>query len=254
MSAALGRKAKVTDSERVTEGLTASVSTTGTAADDADKLCLACVEFLGVDGAALSLLLGGVSQGTVGSSGLLATEIGEYQFTFGEGPSLEAVAAGAPVLVPDLEDPAEQRWPAFVDAVLGNGVRAVFALPVSLGSAPVGALDLYRRQRGGLSPVALAGALLAAQLASRQFQSMVESTDASVDLVSVQRIEVYQATGMIMDSAGLSSDDALTRLRSHAFVLGLAVSLVAWSIVDRRLMLAASGEWEALSGPSGVST
>lgn len=45
-----------------------------------------------------------------------------------------AVRSGAPVLVADLNDPAETRWPAFTEAALEAGVSAVFALPVSLAS------------------------------------------------------------------------------------------------------------------------
>jgi hypothetical protein len=86
----------------------------------ADLLCRACVDVLGVDGASLSLMYQGSTRGTFGSSGEMSRRLDELQFTFGEGPCLEAVSTGAPVLVDDLSDPAEQRWPAFARALVNE--------------------------------------------------------------------------------------------------------------------------------------
>jgi hypothetical protein len=132
----------------------------------ADLLCNACVGLLEVDGASISLALDGMSRGTIGASGDLSRRLDELQFTFGEGPCLDAVNDGRPVLVADLDDPAHTRWPAFTGAVLDAGVGAVFALPVSLSRRRVGALDLFRNERGPMSDDALAGGLLAAELAA----------------------------------------------------------------------------------------
>jgi hypothetical protein len=63
------------------------------------------------------------------------------QFTFGEGPSLDAVTHGRPVLVSDLGAAEEHRWPAFTGVVLAGGVCAVFAFPISVASCRVGALN-----------------------------------------------------------------------------------------------------------------
>ncbi len=103
----------------------------------ADRLCEACVEILRVSGAAISLLNAGRTQGTFGSSGELSRRLDEFQFTVGEGPCLDAARDGHPVLVPDLQDPAEHRWPAFSGAALDAGVRASFALSVSVAAARV---------------------------------------------------------------------------------------------------------------------
>lgn len=127
--------------ERLRTELSAAMSGSGSALAAADGLCRACVGLLSVDGASLSLTLEGSSRGTFGSSGDLSSRLDALQFTFGEGPCLDAVCSGAPVLVADLDDPGETRWPAYTGAVLRSGVSAVFALPVSLASQRVGALD-----------------------------------------------------------------------------------------------------------------
>lgn len=114
----------------------------------ADLLCHACVEVLEVDGAAISIMRDSTTWGTFGSSGELSRRLDEFQFTFGEGPCLDAVRSGEPVSAVDLDDPAEQRWPALRSSFLDLGIQAVFALPVGAASSRLGALDLFRSPHG----------------------------------------------------------------------------------------------------------
>lgn len=216
----------------------------------ADRLCQACVDLLDVDGAAISLVHAGTTRGTFGSSSELSRRLDEYQFTFGEGPCLDAVSQAGPVQVLDLGDAAEQRWPAFARAALGEGVRAVCALPVAVSRTYVGALDLFSAAPGQLGGADLAGGLLAAELAavpvmdlmqSAQESAAIEQGDPWSHLASLERVEVYQATGMIMARLNLDAAEALVRLRAHAFVHGMTASDVAWAIVRRELVLDADG-------------
>ncbi|HZV25768.1 MAG TPA: GAF and ANTAR domain-containing protein [Acidothermaceae bacterium] len=219
----------------------------------ADRLCLACVQLLGVDGAAISVMLEGTSQGTVGASGELSRRLDELQFTFGEGPCIDAVRRGGPVIVEDLADPAEQRWPVYSGPVVGLGVRAVYALPIRLANSVVGALDLYRHKPGPLEGDSRIGGVMAAELAVLPVLALladgadslaVADSDAAWDqLGSLARVEVYQATGMVMGQLNVGPAEALVRLRAHAFVHGLTASEVAWSIVGRRLSLEPDDEW-----------
>ena len=93
--------------------LGAALAGAPTAIEAADRLCVACVELLDVDGASVSLIHRGTTRGTFGSSGALSRRLDELQFTFGEGPCLDAVSFGLPVLAADLRSPREHRWPAF---------------------------------------------------------------------------------------------------------------------------------------------
>lgn len=63
--------------------LGAAVSGAGTALAVADRLCQACVAFLDVDGASISLTLDGENRGTFGSSGDLIRRLDALQFTSG---------------------------------------------------------------------------------------------------------------------------------------------------------------------------
>ncbi len=77
----------------------------------ADRLCVACVELLNVDGASISLWRDRGTWGRFGSSGEIGRRLDEFQFTFGEGPCLDAMTHASPVLIPDLSQGAGERWP-----------------------------------------------------------------------------------------------------------------------------------------------
>jgi GAF domain/ANTAR domain len=218
----------------------------------ADRLCRACVQLLEVDGAAISVMLEGSSQGTIGSSGELSRQLDELQFTFGEGPCVDAVRLEVPVIAENLADPSEQRWPAYSPTVVGLGVYAVYALPIVLANSVVGALDLYRHHPGSLQGDRWLGGLMATELAvvpvlalladGADMLTVVDSDAAWDQLASLARVEVYQATGMVMAQLGVGPSEALVRLRAHAFVHGLTASEVAWSIVGRQLSLESDDE------------
>ena len=74
------------------------------------------------------------------------------------------VAHRAPVLVIDLADPDDVRWPAYGPAMLAHEIRAVSALPVVVAGEYVGALDLFMSSPGKLGVEQLRGALVAAEL------------------------------------------------------------------------------------------
>jgi hypothetical protein len=154
--------------------------------ESADRLCHACVDLLRVDGAAISYVHDGTSRGTFGSSGELSRRWDEYQFTFGEGPCLDAVRQGRPVLAADLQDPDEVRWPAFTGAMLGDGVRGVFAFPVRLAATRIGALDLFRRTPGAINDDVWDGAGWASQLAALPLLDLM-SADVDWEAISEGR-------------------------------------------------------------------
>ena len=221
------------------------------ALSSADRLSRGCVQLLGVDGAAISLMSDGSTLGTVGSSGQLSRQLDELQFTFGEGPCVDAVRHGGPVQAENLADPAEQRWPAFTRAALDLGVHAFHALPVGVANCYIGVLGLYRHSPRALLGDALIGALMAAELAALPLLRLI-SIDANLapgseddlgwdHLASLSRVEVHQATGIVMGQLGIAPAEALVRLRAHAFSNDLTLSQVAYAIIDRRLRLQSDG-------------
>ncbi len=173
----------------------------------------------------------------------------ELQFTLGEGPCLDAVKRRIPILVVDLADPGEARWPAYRPAMLAHQIRSVYAIPVVVAGEFVGALDLFRTQPGRLPDNQLVGAVAAAELAGiplldllgMDMQAAVADphSDAWAELNVLSRAEVSQATGMLVAQQEVEPAEALVRLRAHAYVTGRSVTDVARDILDRRLTLEA---------------
>src|SRR5690348_5838276 len=159
--------------ERMRTELNSVVSGSAPGLPTADRLCSVSASLLGMDGAAVSMVFDGASRGTYGSSGVVSRRLDEYQFTFGEGPCLDATSSGTVVHAPDLNAIGEQRWPMFTQALVGEGIRAVFALPVKVASDCVGALDLYRVVPGPLAADQLAGAVMAAEMAALPLLTLI---------------------------------------------------------------------------------
>ena len=213
----------------------------------ANRICEACVALLGVRGAAISLAYDGASAVTVGASSTAARHDDEVQFTVGEGPCLEAVMRSAAVVVVDLADPAELRWPRYRPVMLAQGVRSVTALPVIVAGGCVGALDLFGDTPGRVHGKRLATALLAAELAALPILDLLEdrshtsATDPGATewtaLHDVVRVDVAQATGMLSAQLHVDPAEALVRLRAHAYATGTSASHVARAIIERRLRL-----------------
>jgi hypothetical protein len=213
----------------------------------ADRLCVACLPLLGVDAAAISLIDQGESRGTFGASDQKARQLDSLQFTAGEGPCLEAARRMLPVLVPDLQSHAEPRWPAFKDAAERAGVRAVFALPIRVGRVGLGALDLFRTVAGPLSYAQMTDALLVADAAAQVLLDIIDEGVSEAEragpleqwaqVASLARIDVYQATGMVMAQLDISPLEALVRIRAYAFAEELTAGQVAQLIIGRQLRL-----------------
>jgi hypothetical protein len=227
----------------------ALVSAVGThrGTEAADRLCTACVELFSVDAAAISLVFDGTNTGTLGVSSDDARTFDEMQFTVGEGPCMDTVAARAPVLVVDLADMDNMHWPVYGPAMLTHEIRGVFALPVLIAAEYLGALDLFCRLPGDLSEDDLAGAMVAAELAEMPLLDLVgenlrialeePGSLAWRELSAITRAEVSQATGMLVAQLEVSPAEALLRLRANAYASARTASEVARDILERRLRL-----------------
>jgi hypothetical protein len=112
-------------------------------------VCAAAVAGVGADGAGVTVMVSPTVRDTVYATDRVAGELEEWQLAFGQGPCVDAFAAGDPVLVVDLGSPDySARWPAFTPAAWDSGARALFALPIQVSAIRLGVLDLYRTRPG----------------------------------------------------------------------------------------------------------
>jgi hypothetical protein len=206
------------------------------------RICHAVVASSLAHGAAVTLISDPDHQEPICATDATAARLDELQFSLAEGPCLDAHTFGHPVLVSDIADPADTRWPEFASGARDTSARALYALPMQIGGARLGILDLYRRERGPLSRQALTMALRAADAAMwavlrpaalpHQAPSEVPDELAGGGLA---RAEVHQATGMLSAQLGISVAVALARLRAYAFAEDRRLIDVARDVVARRL-------------------
>lgn len=177
----------------------------------------------------------------VASSHQKLQRVEELQFQLGEGPCIDAFARGRAVLVPDLRAAASTTWPGYAPAAHSLGVRAVFAFPLRVGAARLGAMDVYRDRSGDLTVETLISAMTFAEVAMEGLLTDVgAATPGAPDLfddIDGNRFEVYQAHGMLMAQLGVGAELALIRLRAYAYAHDRRAVDVARDIIARRIIL-----------------
>jgi hypothetical protein len=212
-----------------------------------ERLCSALARHLPASGAGVSVLTGDSYRGgTVAAHGRSSRRLEELQFTLGEGPCIDAYETRKPVLEPDLAAHGVGRWPGYAAAAHEEGVRAVFAFPLQIGTARAGALDIYRAEPGALTQGAFAQAETFADIAmglllDNQAVAKDGHTHTDLDDALAYRLEVYHAQGMVMVDLGVSLEEAMAVLRAHAFSHERTLNDVAADIVAGNLRLTRDG-------------
>ncbi len=180
----------------------------------------------------------GPGQGVASALEGMAKSVQDLEFTLGEGPGVDAFARQAPVTVDDLEL-MDSRWPLFTGSALDLGVRSVFSLPLHSDSTTIGVLTLCSERSAALTGEQLDDALLVADLVgglvlAMQTESASEHLASPLDTSDLRAV-VHQATGMVSAQVGCDMDEALVRLRGHAFSSGQPIDELAEAVVDRHL-------------------
>jgi hypothetical protein len=204
-------------------------------------LCRALATHLGLDGAAVNLMTRPGDDWVVASADERSMRIGELPFTLGEGPSLEALAHGRPVIVTDLSVTSTTQWAGYASSALELGVGAVFAIPLHVGAVQLGVLEAYAYGPRALEDEELAMLLSFAQVGTEMLlDGQVEMSDGTFDgrltVALDHRAEVHQAQGMLMVDLGIGLAEALVRMRAHAFSRDLALIDVARAIIAGRVL------------------
>lgn len=182
------------------------------------------------------------NHGVVCATDEVSAKIEDLQLTLGEGPCIDAVRDGSPVLISDLcasGDFSVERWPAFLEGASEAGVRAVFAFPLRIGAISVGSMDLYRDEPGDLAADELPAVLMAADAAAHALLHLDNAEDATATGASgpgaVYHPTVHQATGMVQVQLGVSTSEAFVRLRARAFATNRSLVDLAGDVVARRI-------------------
>ena len=211
-----------------------------------EHACSAAAEAIGAFGAGLSLARGGTLREPVLATDPRSEELTDMQTTLGEGPGIDALNGEGAVLIADLAAPeCGRRWPAFAPAATTLGVHGVFAIPVRVGQAQLGVLDLYRGRPGPLTGDELADVLgcvdvvLMLALDQRAGIGQPHAGFGDGDFAE-RRAVVHQAAGMVSVQLDITVTEALARLRGYAYAQERRLGEIAAEVVARSLWFGAS--------------
>lgn len=208
----------------------------------AKRLCAVCVQTTGVTGVSLGIA-SNEQRSTVCVTDAVSSRLEELQTTVSEGPSIDAYRFGWEVLVPDLAAPGEGQWSWFRSGAVEAGARAMFALPLRVSAARLGALTLYRDMPGELDAHQRKDARTLAEAASVLLsldQSGKDTAQAFLWVVgdgSRFRSEVYQAVGATMVHLDVDARDAFARICAYAYAQERTLGDVADDIMASRLRM-----------------
>jgi len=197
-----------------------------------------CVELLGAAGTGILL---GDQRGRlqmIAASSEQAQLLELFQLQNSEGPCLDSYRSGQPIVHPDLA--TANPWPRFGPVALAAGLPSVHAFPMRLRDHVVGTLNLFMAEARPLSApdIAVAQALAhAASIAILQDHAARDSrnTVGQVQHALNSRVAIEQAKGVLSERAGITMDEAFTRLRAHARNRNVKLSAVAAALVERTL-------------------
>jgi GAF domain-containing protein len=199
-----------------------------------------CVELLDVAAAGLMLVSAEGDLRVVASSSEEMRLVEVFEVQSEEGPCPDCFRTGEPALHEDLTDESS-RWPNFGPVALAAGFRSVQALPMRLRGKTVGALNLFRAERGNLdeSDVVTAQALAdVATIAILQHRAALQA-HLVVDQLNHalnSRVVIEQAKGILAERSGLDMAAAFSWLRKYARNHNELLVDVAQKIIDGKLV------------------
>ncbi|HKU34723.1 MAG TPA: GAF and ANTAR domain-containing protein [Paenarthrobacter sp.] len=170
---------------------------------------------------------------TAASSDERARVLDELQNTY-EGPCLTAMDSMGSVLVPDLR--REDRWPEYVEAASGQGLRSVLSVPLLVEGDARAALNLYSERAKAFSDADTERAEVFASHASKSLRlalKIAQLSDARNDLAAAMqsRTVIDLAVGAIMAQNHCSQEEAFTILRTASSNRNIKLRHLAQSII-----------------------
>jgi GAF domain-containing protein len=198
-----------------------------------------CVEMFDVDAAGLMLVSADGDLRVVASSSEEMRLVELFEIQAQEGPCPDCYRTGEPVSHENLATEGP-HWPRFRSVAIEAGFLSVHALPMRLRGVTIGALNLFRAEKGTLeaSDVVAAQAMAdVATIAILQHRAAIQAHQVVDQLNHAlnSRVMIEQAKGILAERAGLDMEAAFAWLRRHARDHNQLLVDVAQSIIDGNL-------------------
>jgi GAF domain-containing protein len=187
-----------------------------------------------VDGAGLMLADAEHQLRNVAVSDERLAHLEELQVRHQEGPCIAAFEGKELVGAEDLAH--DRRWPAFSQAAVARGVRAVLASPLPYNQDAVGVVAVLSEKTRPWSPEGELALLAFTDLAALMIASMMQGQQQSELALQLQgaldtRAVIEQAKGVLMGQRGLSAQAAYEQIRAQARTQRRKIAAVSADVV-----------------------
>ncbi|WP_076258655.1 GAF and ANTAR domain-containing protein [Intrasporangium flavum] len=183
------------------------------------SIAVACDDLFRVDGTGIMLADESGELRYVVATDDVGRRLEQAQLQTSEGPCIDAFVRGGPVTVPDLA--VDRRWVRLARALSDSEIRAVLGVPINLGGAPVGTLNVYRTEETVWGEDVAAALVRFAEVAEQLMGAAVAAERAGALAAQLTyaleyRAPIERAVGFLMARGGLTQPDAFELLRSTA--------------------------------------
>ena len=197
------------------------------------------VEVLGVSAAGLMLAAPRGDLRLLASSSEEMRLVELFELQSDDGPCLECYRSGERVLNQILST-SRGRWPRFAPVALDAGFRSVSAVPMRLRGLIIGALDLFHADSGAMDDTDVVAAQSLADVATIAILQNRAAFEAhrvveQLNAAFTDRMTIEQAKGVLAERAGVTMEQAFSRMRKHARDRNVRLIEVSRAIIDGSL-------------------
>ncbi|MBT2585133.1 GAF and ANTAR domain-containing protein [Arthrobacter sp. ISL-95] len=158
---------------------------------------------------------------TVAGSSERAVHLDKIEQELRQGPCLEALDLGRPVLLADVA--TDTNWPLYSRALAAEGVHSALGVPMDLGETSQAVINFFAPTAGTFTDTVIAEAAAFADVAGSTLRlairvETVEQLNADLKTAMSSRTVIDLACGVIMAQNRCSQDEAfsvLTKASSH---------------------------------------
>jgi hypothetical protein len=216
-------------------------ATDGDPATLPQRLCEVLRDTMSMDAATLSLFTDTPHRQLLGATSEVGLRLEKLQFGLGEGPCVTAARTGVEVVVNDLRRELTE-WPLFGPCAQEQlpDVGAIYAFPLQVDARrTLGAVDLLSHHPLDPTPEIIERGAVAAHAASLALLSAYQATlDRGrlppwepEDILDSYWGPTHAAVGLLVAELDITDDEALARMRAHAFGSGRPLPDIAHEIV-----------------------
>ena len=173
---------------------------------------------------------------TIGGSSGRAVVLDRIEQSLGDGPCIEALEMGVPVLLDDVA--SDPRWPEYRRALSAAGITSSLGVPMKLDNDGGAVLDFFAPVTGLFSRQAVADGVKFAEMAGKALRLAVRIASAEQRADNLKaamdtRTVIDLACGIIMAQNKCDKDEAFHLLRSASNTRNQKLNELAEGLVSR---------------------